>query len=68
MQADMLERYVASHFSSIGFTVTVNEDIDKLVQQTAAAGDDIPTARGRYLRWSPGAGRNCGPASISNGT
>jgi hypothetical protein len=47
---------MASHFSSIGFPVAADEDIEALVEQTVENGTPVDAHRGRYLRWSPGAG------------
>src|SRR4051812_36390839 len=47
---------MSNHFSALGFRVTDEEGFHKLVQQAANAGRSMPTPRGEYLRWAPGAG------------
>ena len=45
-----------SHLSDIGFPFIQTEDLLTFVQSVVNAGEALPTPRGYYIFWSPGAG------------
>lgn len=47
---------MVSHFSSIGFDVTSEEELISLAERVAGWAQIIEVKPGRYLRWAPGTG------------